>query len=74
MKYSFSEFPYSESKFTLNIFQDAKNSAMLGSAYQAKHGLFSNSSSFEEITKNAPQPQVICTPYSDANSVINQSR
>ena len=46
---------------------------MLGSAYQAKHGLFSNSASFKEITKSVPQPQVICTPYSDANAVINHN-
>ncbi|KAK2575698.1 hypothetical protein KPH14_012088 [Odynerus spinipes] len=45
------------------------NSAMMGAAYQAKHGLLRNEFSFEEITACLPEPTLVCRPYDDAESI-----
>ncbi|XP_053980420.1 xylulose kinase isoform X1 [Hylaeus volcanicus] len=45
------------------------NSAMLGAAYQAKHALLRNESSFDEITRCLPEPTLVCRPYDDADSI-----
>ncbi|XP_056641413.1 xylulose kinase-like [Diorhabda sublineata] len=49
--------------------QPAANSAMLGAAYQAKHGLLFGKKSYDEITSTLPEPQLICTPYPDAETI-----
>ncbi|XP_043674202.1 xylulose kinase isoform X1 [Vespula pensylvanica] len=51
------------------ISKDITNSAMMGAAYQAKHGLLRNESNFEEITASLPEPTVVCRPYDDAESI-----
>lgn len=45
------------------------NSAMLGGAYQAKHGLLYGKKTFQEITKCLPEPQLVCQPYKDAETI-----
>lgn len=45
------------------------NSGTLGAAYQAKHGLLRDKLSFDEITKDLPEPVLVCKPYDDAESV-----
>ncbi|XP_077296795.1 xylulose kinase-like isoform X2 [Arctopsyche grandis] len=55
--------------------QDSANSALLGAAYRAKHGLMYHNASddekptFETITSGVPSPTLVCTPYSDAEQV-----
>ncbi|KAJ8917192.1 hypothetical protein NQ315_012684 [Exocentrus adspersus] len=49
--------------------QEAANSAMLGAAYQAKHGLLAGSSTYTEITSSLPEPELACQPYGDADEV-----
>ncbi|KAG8330811.1 hypothetical protein J6590_054099 [Homalodisca vitripennis] len=50
--------------------KEAANSAVLGAAYQAKHGLLHGAgSSFSDITKCLPQPVLACSPYADADQV-----
>lgn len=49
--------------------QPAANSAMLGAAYQAKHGLLFGKQSYDEITSTLPEPQLVCKPYPDAEAV-----
>lgn len=56
------------------MFKEAANSAMLGAAYQAKHGLLrsegaNKAETFLDITKCLPPPTLACTPYSDAAEV-----
>ncbi|CAG9766878.1 unnamed protein product [Ceutorhynchus assimilis] len=48
--------------------QEAANSAMLGAAYQAKHGLLPEVS-YSEIISVLPEPQKVCDPYSDAEEI-----
>ncbi|XP_036143453.1 xylulose kinase [Monomorium pharaonis] len=45
------------------------NSAMMGAAYQAKHGLLRNKYSFDEITRSASELMLVCQPYDDAESI-----
>ncbi|XP_046492636.1 xylulose kinase [Neodiprion pinetum] len=45
------------------------NSAMLGGAYQAKHGLLRGEKTFLEITASLPEPRLLCQPYKDAESI-----
>lgn len=47
--------------------QEAANSAMLGSAYQAKHGLLG--ANYNEIISVLPEPQKVCDPYQDAQEI-----
>ncbi|XP_019879890.2 xylulose kinase [Aethina tumida] len=49
--------------------QEAANSAMLGAAYQAKHGLLQDSSNYSEITSCLPPPELACEPYGDAAEI-----
>lgn len=46
-----------------------RNSAVMGAAYQAKHGLYRDKQSFEQITKCLPEPKLVCQPYNDAEFV-----
>uniref|UniRef100_A0A1B6HDA3 Xylulose kinase n=1 Tax=Homalodisca liturata TaxID=320908 RepID=A0A1B6HDA3_9HEMI len=57
--------------FNTNVYTlEAANSAVLGAAYQAKHGLLHGAgSSFSDITKCLPQPVLACSPYADADQV-----
>ncbi|XP_015183446.1 PREDICTED: xylulose kinase isoform X3 [Polistes dominula] len=48
---------------------EVTNSAMMGAAYQAKHGLLRNECNFEEITACLPEPKLVCRPYDDAESI-----
>ncbi|XP_012062154.1 PREDICTED: xylulose kinase-like, partial [Atta cephalotes] len=48
---------------------EATNSAMMGAAYQAKHGLLQNNCSFDEITRCLPELTLVCQPYDDAESI-----
>ncbi|XP_028049101.2 xylulose kinase isoform X1 [Monomorium pharaonis] len=48
---------------------EAANSAMMGAAYQAKHGLLRNNCSFDEIIRSAPELTLVCQPYDDAESI-----
>ncbi|XP_077274368.1 xylulose kinase isoform X2 [Temnothorax americanus] len=48
---------------------EAANSAMMGAAYQAKHGLLRNNCSFNEITRCLPELTLVCQPYDDAESI-----
>lgn len=54
---------------------EAANSAVLGAAYQAKHGLLKASGSgdgvFSAITSCLPPPMLACKPYSDATQVYD---
>ncbi|XP_036143451.1 xylulose kinase isoform X2 [Monomorium pharaonis] len=45
------------------------NSAMIGAAYRAKHGLLQKNCSFDEITRCVPELMLICQPHDDAESV-----
>ncbi|XP_028130191.1 xylulose kinase isoform X1 [Diabrotica virgifera virgifera] len=49
--------------------QQAANSAMLGAAYQAKHGLFFGQKSYRDVMSPLPEPELACTPYQDAESI-----
>ncbi|CAH0553307.1 unnamed protein product [Brassicogethes aeneus] len=49
--------------------QEASDSAMLGAAYQAKHGLLQDSSTFTEITACLPPSELACAPFSDAADI-----
>ncbi|XP_054478907.1 xylulose kinase [Anoplopoma fimbria] len=52
---------------------DVSNSACLGSAYRALHGLVSDSiSSFFDVVKKAPEPQLVVTPHPEAQQVYGQ--
>lgn len=53
---------------------DVSNSACLGSAYRALHGLESVESglSFSDVVKNAMEPQLAVTPNPQAKEVYNQ--
>ncbi|EFN82885.1 xylulose kinase isoform X1 [Harpegnathos saltator] len=48
---------------------EAANSAMMGAAYRAKHGLFRESCSFDEIIRCLPELTLVCQPYDDAESI-----
>ncbi|ERL87269.1 xylulose kinase [Dendroctonus ponderosae] len=47
--------------------QEAANSAMLGSAYQAKTGLLGKD--YRDIIAVLPEPQKVCDPYLDAEEI-----
>jgi len=49
---------------------EASNSAMLGSAYQAKYGLVHNNTSFADMTQHLPPPILACEPSKDADEVL----
>ncbi|CAG9818027.1 unnamed protein product [Phaedon cochleariae] len=52
--------------------QEAANSAMFGSAYQAKHGLmYKDTKTYIEITSTLPDPELICVPYKDAAEIYD---
>ncbi|XP_072235025.1 xylulose kinase [Leuresthes tenuis] len=52
---------------------DVSNSACLGSAYRALHGVLAESGvSFFEAVKNAPEPQLAVTPNPAAKQVYDQ--
>ncbi|KAM8731540.1 xylulose kinase isoform 1-T1 [Acanthopagrus schlegelii] len=52
---------------------DLSNSACLGSAYRAVHGLVAESGvSFFDVVKNAPEPQLVATPHPAAQEVYGQ--
>uniref|UniRef100_A0A3Q3XMF2 Xylulose kinase n=1 Tax=Mola mola TaxID=94237 RepID=A0A3Q3XMF2_MOLML len=51
---------------------DVSDSACLGSAYRALHGLVADSGvSFSETVKNAPEPQLAATPHPTARKVYD---
>lgn len=47
---------------------------MMGAAYQAKHGLLQNKSSFDEIICSLPELTLVCKPYDDAESVSKTNK
>ncbi|XP_013886013.1 xylulose kinase [Austrofundulus limnaeus] len=52
---------------------DLSNSACLGSAYRALHGLVAESGvSFYDVVKKGPEPQLVCTPQPSAEQVYDQ--
>nr|CAD7597348.1 unnamed protein product [Timema genevievae] len=64
-------YPTQFRKYTVLSLQEAANSAMLGSAYQAKHALVAEHTSFSEMTSCLPPPVLACQPYKDAAQVYN---
>ncbi|CAG2056155.1 unnamed protein product [Timema podura] len=64
-------YPTQFRKYTILSLQEAANSAMLGSAYQAKHALVAEHTSFSEMTSCLPPPVLACQPYKDAAQVYN---
>ena len=59
--------------------QEAVNSAVLGAAYQAKHGLLRATGSgdgiqFSAITSCLPPLTLACKPYPDAAQVVKDFR
>lgn len=42
---------------------------MMGGAYRAKHALFKDKLSFDDILNSLPEPELVCKPYDDADSV-----
>lgn len=42
---------------------------MFGAAYQAKHGLLKDTDNFFNLTATAPEPELVCEPYSDAAEI-----
>jgi hypothetical protein len=61
--------PRKQNANPLLLLQEASNSAVLGSAYQAKYGLVYSDTSFAEITQNLPPPILACEPSKDADEV-----
>uniref|UniRef100_A0A1A8QYP0 Xylulose kinase n=1 Tax=Nothobranchius pienaari TaxID=704102 RepID=A0A1A8QYP0_9TELE len=52
---------------------DLSNSACLGSAYRALHGLVAESGvSFFDVVKKAPEPQLVASPDPEATQVYDQ--
>ncbi|XP_039983015.1 xylulose kinase isoform X2 [Xiphias gladius] len=52
---------------------DLSNSACLGSAYRALHGLVAESGvSFFDVVKKAPEPKLVATPHPTAQEVYSQ--
>lgn len=52
---------------------DLSNSACLGSAHRALHGLVAESGvSFFDVVKKAPEPQLVATPHPAAQQVYDQ--
>ncbi|XP_046397984.1 xylulose kinase [Ischnura elegans] len=58
--------------------QESTNSAVLGAAYQAKHGYLlgssegnENENSLEAVTACLPAPTLVCSPFQDAAEVYN---
>ncbi|XP_069576304.1 xylulose kinase isoform X2 [Brachyistius frenatus] len=52
---------------------DLSNSACLGSAYRALHGLVVESGvSFSDVLKKAPEPQLVATPHPAAKEVYDR--
>ncbi|XP_029284079.1 xylulose kinase isoform X2 [Cottoperca gobio] len=52
---------------------DVSNSACLGSAYRALHGLAAESgASFSDVVKKAPEPQLVTTPHPAAQEVYDR--
>ncbi|CAG9856227.1 unnamed protein product [Phyllotreta striolata] len=49
--------------------QDAANSAMLGAAFQAKHGLMHDTKTYLDITATIPEPHLACEPYADVADI-----
>ncbi|KAE8745272.1 hypothetical protein FOCC_FOCC008064 [Frankliniella occidentalis] len=47
------------------------NTAMLGAAYQAKHGLLGGEATFSELTASLPPPTLVCSPYKDASQIYD---
>ncbi|XP_075308790.1 xylulose kinase isoform X1 [Odontesthes bonariensis] len=60
--------------FNLPVYTiDVPNSACLGSAYRALHGVLAESGvSFFDAVKNAPEPQLVVTPNPAAKQVYDQ--
>ncbi|XP_071340366.1 xylulose kinase isoform X1 [Trachinotus anak] len=52
---------------------DLSDSACLGSAYRALHGLVAESGvSFSDVVKKAPEPQLVASPHPTAQEVYDQ--
>lgn len=49
--------------------QDQSESAMLGAAYQAKHGLLSGEKKYFEIMASLPPPRLMCQPNSGSREI-----
>ncbi|RZB40981.1 FGGY C domain containing protein [Asbolus verrucosus] len=49
--------------------QEEAKSAMLGAAYQAKHGFLGEKSDYFQVTSCLPPPRLICEPYGDAADI-----
>jgi hypothetical protein len=54
----------------LHLLQEVSNSAMLGSAYQAKYGLVHSDTSLAEMTRHLPPPVLVCQPSKDTSEVL----
>lgn len=52
-------------------FQEIANSAVLGAAYQAKHGLSGGETDFSVLTDTVPPPALVCNPFKDASQVYD---
>lgn len=47
------------------------NTAMLGAAYQAKHGLADSKTKFSDLTATLPPPTLVCSPFKDAPQIYD---
>lgn len=53
------------------VLQEIANTAMLGAAYQAKHGLADSQTKFSDLTASLPEPTLVCSPYKDAAQIYD---
>lgn len=49
--------------------QDTADSAVLGAAYQAKHGYLGKNGDYNQLTKYLKEPHLACEPYKDAEEI-----
>lgn len=45
------------------------HSAVLGAAYQAKHGYLGSNGNYSQLTKSLKPPYLACEPYKDAAEI-----
>jgi len=58
--------------FNTNVYTiEVTNSAVLGAAYRAKHGLLRDKLSFQQMTDSLPAPSLASRPYSDSDLIYS---
>lgn len=51
------------------LFQETPDSAVLGAAYQAKHGFLGEAGDYNKLTSSLHPPHLVCEPYKDAAEI-----